>query len=81
MPRYTGLPLDSNVVGLKLAKPAAAHTSRTPVVIDHGVQQRFAGRSEKFSLISKLVIGTLTTKHQFFSFGKTGGNATSRYAC
>ena len=33
MPRYAGLPLIANVVGLKLASRPAAHTSRTSVVI------------------------------------------------
>jgi len=51
MPRYNGLPLSVNVVGLKLGKPAAAHTARTPVVIDHGAQT-LRRRSEP-SLISK----------------------------
>lgn len=51
MPRYVGLPLDSNVVGLKLTQPAAAHTTRTPVVINNG-GQALRRRSEP-SLISK----------------------------
>jgi hypothetical protein len=51
MPRYNGLPLSADVIGLKLDKPAAAHTTRTPVVIDHG-DQALRRRSEP-SLISK----------------------------
>lgn len=35
MPRYKGLPLSGNIIGLKLTKPAAAITSRTPITIDH----------------------------------------------
>ena len=35
MPRYKGLPLSSDVVGLKLTKPSAAITSRTPITINH----------------------------------------------
>jgi len=52
MPRYKGLPLSANAVGLKLAKPAAAHTSRTPFVVamDNGVTPRH--RSEP-SLVAK----------------------------
>ena len=36
LPRYKGLPLTANVVGLKLTKVAAANTSRTPVVVTMG---------------------------------------------
>lgn len=51
MPRYKGLPLSANAVGLKLAKPAAAHTSRTPFVVTmNGVTARH--RAEP-SLVSK----------------------------
>lgn len=51
MPRYKGLPLSANAVGLKLAKPAAAHTSRTPFVVTMaGVTPRH--RSEP-SLVAK----------------------------
>lgn len=51
MPRYKGLPLSANVVGLKLTKPAAAHTSRTPFVVTmNGVTARH--RAEP-SLVSK----------------------------
>ena len=55
MPRYAGLPLDSNVVGLKLTQPAAAYTTRTPVVIDNSANggQALRRRSEP-SLISKV---------------------------
>lgn len=51
MPRYKGLPLSANAVGLKLGKPAAAHTSRTPFVVTMaGVTPRH--RSEP-SLVAK----------------------------
>ena len=51
MPRYKGLPLSANAVGLKLTKPAAAHTSRTPFVVTmNGVTPRH--RAEP-SLVSK----------------------------
>jgi hypothetical protein len=51
MPRYKGLPLSANAVGLKLTKPAAAHTSRTPFVVTmNGVTARH--RAEP-SLVSK----------------------------
>ena len=52
MPRYNGLPLSSDVIGLKLAKPAAAHTSRTPVSITFSDATVVRRRSEP-SLISK----------------------------
>jgi hypothetical protein len=52
MARYKGLPLSSDIVGLKLDKPAAAHTSRTPVSITFGDATVVRRRSEP-SLISK----------------------------
>lgn len=36
MPRYAGLPLNSKAVGLRLTKPSAAHTSRTPFAVTMG---------------------------------------------
>ena len=52
MARYKGLPLSGNVVGLKLAKPAAAHTSRTPVVVTFADATVARKRSEP-SMIGK----------------------------
>lgn len=52
MPRYKGIPLSSNAVGLKLTLQVAAHTSRTPftVTMGGGVTPRY--RSEP-SLVVK----------------------------
>ena len=52
MPRYKGIPLSSNAVGLKLTLQVAAHTSRTPftVTMANGVTPRY--RSEP-SLVAK----------------------------
>ena len=73
MPRYTGLPLDSNVVGLKLTQPAAAHTTRTPVVINHGITT-LRRRSEP-SLISKAGDWYLDDEASILLIWEDGGNA------
>ena len=52
MPRYAGLPLIDNVVGLALNNIPAAHTSRTPVVLTFANNVTPRHRSEP-SLIAK----------------------------
>lgn len=52
MPRYAGLPLIDNVVGLSLNNIPAAHTSRTPVVLTFANNVTARHRSEP-SLIAK----------------------------
>ena len=73
MPRYAGLPLSSDVVGLKLRSVAAAHTSRTPVTVNHGgVTPR--KRSEP-SMISKAGDWYLDDEASILLIWEDGGDA------
>ena len=73
MPRYAGLALSSDVVGLKLRSVAAAHTSRTPVTVNHGgVTPR--KRSEP-SMISQAGDWYLDDEASILLIWEDGGNA------
>ena len=73
MPRYKGLPLSANIVGLKLTKPAAAHTSRTPVVVAFNDATVARKRSEP-SLIGKAGDWYLDDEASILFIFEDGGN-------
>ena len=74
MPRYKGLPLSGNVVGLKLTKPAAAHTSRTPVTVTFADATVARKRSEP-SLIGKAGDWYLDDEASILFIFEDGGDA------
>ena len=74
LPRYVGLPLSSDVVGLKLTKPAAAITSRTPITITFNDAVVARRRSEP-SLISKAGDFYLDDEASILLIWEDGGNA------
>ncbi len=73
LPRYVGLPLSSDVVGLKLTKPAAAITSRTPITITFNDAVVARRRSEP-SLISKAGDFYLDDEASILLIWEDGGN-------
>ena len=74
MPRYKGLPLSGSVVGLRLTKPAAAHTSRTPVTVTFADATVARKRSEP-SLIGKAGDWYLDDEASILFIFEDGGDA------
>lgn len=74
LPRYKGLAISTDVVGLRLTKPAAASTSRTPFAITFSDATVARKRSEP-SLISKAGDFYLDDEASTLLIFESGGNA------